>query len=103
VKVLTASVEHWARYWHALSEIDTTLRLRELHSPTSVIAAEHDKSTPPDEMRHLADQIPLAHFEVIPTAPHMTSLECPAETAQALVRHLARVRTLKATRPASET
>jgi pimeloyl-ACP methyl ester carboxylesterase len=66
-------------------------RLSELPCPTSVISAEYDKSTPPNEMRQLAERIPGANFETIPAAPHMTSLECPAETARALVGHLDRV------------
>jgi len=91
MKVLTTTVEQWARYWHSLAEIDTIERLIELRVPTSVISAEYDKSTPPTEMRQLAERIPGAHFEMIPTAPHLTSLECPDETARALVGHLNRV------------
>ena len=58
--------------------------------PTSVIAAELDKSTSASSMRLIADQIPDSHFMVIPRAPHMVSLECPPETADALLSHLAR-------------
>jgi 3-oxoadipate enol-lactonase len=91
-KVLGVRVEHWVQYWHALAQVNTVARLGELgNHPTSVIAAELDKSTPPATMRRIADRIPDAHFVTIPAAPHMTSLECPTGTTKALIEHLDRV------------
>jgi 3-oxoadipate enol-lactonase len=96
-KVLGVSVDHWSQYWRALAEADTVANLRSLgRFPTSVIAAERDKSTPPASMRQIADDVPGAHFETIRAAPHMVSLECPSQTTQALVEHLHRARDAQA-------
>ncbi len=83
-KVRRVPAARWARYWREFSRFDVTDRLASLAVPTSVIAAQHDRSTPPSSMAPIAALLPDASFAVIPGAPHMVSLEQPRATAEAL-------------------
>jgi 3-oxoadipate enol-lactonase len=58
---------------------DATPALSSIRVPTLVIVGAEDALTPPDVARKLADAIPGAKLEVIPTAGHLSNLECPAE------------------------
>ncbi|QQN74354.1 alpha/beta fold hydrolase [Croceicoccus sp. YJ47] len=55
-------------------------RLDRLDPPVSIIAGEVDRSTPPELMRRLADDV-----TVIPDAPHMIALTHPQQLAQAIL------------------
>lgn len=87
-KVRRAIVSDWAASWRALAGISIEQRLPSIQVPTHVIAGEHDASTPPSLMRGFA-AIPGATFDVIEGAPHMISLEKPAELAAAILARLA--------------
>ncbi len=45
--------------------------------PTLVVVGEHDSPSPPAEMKKMADQIPMAQFEYIPQAGHLSNMENP--------------------------
>ena len=65
----------WADVF-SLAEDGTSIRV-----PTHIIAGENDASTPPALMQGFS-AIPGATFDVIEGAPHMVSLEKPAELAE---------------------
>ena len=83
--IAEARVEYWAAAWRGLAEIDTLDRLGSIAAPTHVIAGEHDRSTPPEQMREIADGIPGSRFTVIAGAPHLAALELPGAVADALL------------------
>lgn len=82
--VMRADPDTWAASWRALAEVDTLQRLRDLRMPTRLITGELDRSTPPQLMGTIADQIPGARLTVIEGGPHMLSLERPRELAAAI-------------------
>ena len=83
--IAEAPVAWWAAAWRGLAEIDTLDRLGSIAAPTHVIAGEDDRSTPPEQMRQIADRIPGSRFTVIPGAPHLAALELPDAVADALL------------------
>ncbi|MDA2804035.1 alpha/beta fold hydrolase [Nocardiopsis suaedae] len=76
----------WAANLRALAAVDTRPRLPEITVPTRVVAGGADRSTPADEVRTIADDIPGAEYSVIPGAPHMMALQKPDELAAVLAR-----------------
>jgi 3-oxoadipate enol-lactonase len=68
---------------------DATPSLAAIRVPTLVVVGAEDALTPPDVARKLAGAIPGAKLEVIPTAGHLSSLECPAEFTTAVRMFLA--------------
>jgi 3-oxoadipate enol-lactonase len=68
---------------------DATPGLAAIRVPTLVVVGAEDVLTPPDGARAMAAAIPGAAFEVIPTAGHLSSLECPAEFTTAVRMFLA--------------
>lgn len=68
----------------AIARLDTTDRLKELRCPTLVIAGAEDAGTPPAMGRTIADRVPGACYELIPSASHL----CNIEQAQAFDRLL---------------
>jgi 3-oxoadipate enol-lactonase len=63
---------------------DFTPKLGQIHTPTLVICGEHDKISPPEEMRGFAEQIPQARYVVIAGAGHMAPLEQPVAVNEAI-------------------
>jgi 3-oxoadipate enol-lactonase len=68
---------------------DASDMLAGINVPTLVIVGEHDKLSPPAEMRGIAEKIPGAQFVLIPAAGHMSPLENPGAFSAALIRFLA--------------
>jgi pimeloyl-ACP methyl ester carboxylesterase len=68
---------------------DATTTLPTIRVPTLVVVGAEDTLTPPDGARTMADAIPDARLEVIPTAGHVSNLECPAEFTTAVRMFLA--------------
>ena len=68
---------------------DATPALGGIRVPTLVVVGAEDTLTPPDGAKKLADAIPGAKLEVIPTAGHLSNLECPAEFTTAVRMFLA--------------
>ena len=76
-RLLADDVQGWAATWHAISELDTEPRLKEIRVPTLVIIGEVDLSVPVSRARAMADLIPGAVLHVVAGAPHMAPLERP--------------------------
>jgi 3-oxoadipate enol-lactonase len=69
---------------------DSTPLLAELDGlPTLVIVGDEDELTPPAQSRAMAEAIPGASLVVVRSAGHLTPLERPAETTDALLAFLA--------------
>ncbi len=83
-KVRRAIVSDWVASWRALAGISIEPLLTSIRVPTHIIAGENDASTPPALMQGFS-AIPGASFDVIEGAPHMVSLEKPAELAEAIL------------------
>jgi 3-oxoadipate enol-lactonase len=76
-RLLADNVQGWAATWHAISELDTEPRLKEIKVPTLVIIGEADLSVPVSRARAMADLMPRAVLHVVAGAPHMAPLERP--------------------------
>jgi pimeloyl-ACP methyl ester carboxylesterase len=63
---------------------DATELLPKIRIPTLLICGEHDRISPPDEMRRIAAAMPDARFVEIPNAGHLAPLESPANTNAAI-------------------
>jgi 3-oxoadipate enol-lactonase len=59
----------------ALATLDMTAKLSALRCPTLVIAGADDAGTPPAMGRTIAEQVPCARFELIPSASHLCNVE----------------------------
>jgi 3-oxoadipate enol-lactonase len=68
---------------------DFTADLPGIHVPTLVLVGEHDRLTPPEVARSMADRLPRATLQVIPDAGHVSNLENPEGFNQALLEFLA--------------
>jgi pimeloyl-ACP methyl ester carboxylesterase len=76
----------------AIAGHDTRARLDELASvPTLVLHGADDSLVPPDRGRRLADLIPGARFELIPSCGHLLTTDAEEHTAGAILEHLERV------------
>ena len=78
----------------AVSEIDLYDALPRLTVPTTVIAGEDDRLTPPSHARRIAELLPqLEQLIILPATGHMGPLERPREVNQALLELLGKLRT----------
>jgi pimeloyl-ACP methyl ester carboxylesterase len=68
---------------------DSTTTLPNIRVPTQVVVGAEDTITPQEVARKMADAIPDARLEVIPTAGHLSAMECPAEFTTAVRMFLA--------------
>jgi pimeloyl-ACP methyl ester carboxylesterase len=70
---------------------DTRARLSELAGlPTLVVHGLDDGLVPPDRARELAEMIPGAKLELIPSCGHLLTTDAEEETATAMLAHLDR-------------
>jgi pimeloyl-ACP methyl ester carboxylesterase len=77
----------------AISELELHDALPRLEVPTTVIADEQDRLTPPAHARRIAEMLPrLQRLRVLPETGHMAPLERPDEVYQALVELAAAAR-----------
>jgi pimeloyl-ACP methyl ester carboxylesterase len=90
-RLLSDDAGVFADYWQAMADHDVRDQLARIGVPTTVIAADGDRSVPVDAMRAIADAVPGATFEVI-DGPHILPLENRDGFLAALGRHLDRVR-----------
>jgi 3-oxoadipate enol-lactonase len=67
---------------------DRTGDLPRMAMPALVVVGAEDAVTPPDEARAMADALPDARLVVIPGAGHLTPIEEPEATNQALAEFL---------------
>lgn len=73
------------------SRHDSTSALPGIAAPTLVVVGEHDTITPVDDARAMAEAIPDARLEVIPSAGHLSNLENPGAFNSVLAAFLAAV------------
>ena len=86
--LLATPPEGYAGCCEAIAEHDLRAELGSIQSPTFVIAAEHDPSTPPDHGRLIADAVEGARLTVLPDARHLIAVERPDEVAGLVLDHL---------------
>ena len=72
----------------AIRDADLTADAARINIPTLCVAGDQDGSTPADVVRHTADLIPGAHFELIESAGHIPCVEQPAVLARLIADHL---------------
>ncbi len=87
--VLACPTEVRAGFGSTLSTLDLLDGLDALGVPTVVVAAEHDRLTPPVHARRIAAALADATLVEIPDAGHLTPIEAHAEIT-ALIGELAR-------------
>lgn len=75
-------------YSHALSAHNYSPRLHEILVPTLIIVGEDDESTPLRQSEEMLERIPGARMVVLPTAKHLSNMECVAEFNEALLEFL---------------
>lgn len=61
-------------------------RLREIQTPTLILAGRYDFQFPPEHQAILADRIPNAQLEIIEQAGHNAPMEQPAQVIQIIKR-----------------
>ncbi|WP_051153387.1 alpha/beta fold hydrolase [Nocardia niigatensis] len=76
----------------ALTVDDDPARLRELRCPVLLAAGEHDFQATPPMLRELAELIPDARVETIPTAGHAVFFETTAEFEATIARFVESIR-----------
>lgn len=70
---------------------DATGELGGIDVPVLVLVGEHDGPSPPSVAEEMAEALPNARLEVIPTAGHLSNLEAPEAFNQALESFLTRL------------
>jgi pimeloyl-ACP methyl ester carboxylesterase len=71
-----------------IGRVDMRPTLAAIRCPTLVLVGDTDRLTPPDRSKEIADAIPGARLVIIPDAGHLTTLEQPEATTEALVEWL---------------
>ncbi|MEU8763718.1 3-oxoadipate enol-lactonase [Streptomyces sp. NPDC048659] len=84
----TADPDAYAACCDALAAYDLRERLRDITTPTLLIAGREDPATPPAHLRELADGIPGATLTELPDASHLAPAERPEAVLTALRTHL---------------
>ncbi|MFC4329722.1 3-oxoadipate enol-lactonase [Streptomyces andamanensis] len=79
-----ADPEAYAACCDALAAFDLTGRLRDIRTPTLLIAGRQDPATPPAHLREIADAVPGAALVEIPGASHLAPAQCPGAVLTAL-------------------
>lgn len=87
-RLMTDDPRGWAQGWRAIASLDTLPLLATIRVPSLALAGEVDVSSPPAQLKVIADAIPGAQMTVIPGAPHMLFIEQPDAVARALVDFL---------------
>jgi 3-oxoadipate enol-lactonase len=85
---VSTPAEGYAACCEAIREWDFRSELGRIATPTLVLSAEHDPSTPPESGQTIADGIPGASFHVFPGARHLSNVEQPEAFTAALLEHL---------------
>ncbi|SDX66706.1 Pimeloyl-ACP methyl ester carboxylesterase [Amycolatopsis xylanica] len=64
---------------------DSLALLRETDVPTLVLVGEHDKVTPVDQAKLIAEAAPNSTLQVLPDSAHLTPLEVPDLVSRAIL------------------
>jgi len=76
---LSTDPEGYARCCEAIARWDVTGELTRVAAPVLVIAGAEDPSTPPEQLRAIAAEIPDSRLEVIERARHLVNVEFDAQ------------------------
>ncbi|WP_433795295.1 4-carboxymuconolactone decarboxylase [Actinoplanes sp. CA-252034] len=79
--------ESYARACEALAEFDVRDRLPEIAAPVLAVAGEHDRPTPPDSLRAIADGVLHGRLVVLGGVAHLAPAENPEVVAFLLDQH----------------
>lgn len=82
-----ADDESYARACEALAEFDVRDRLPEIAVPVLAVAGAHDKPTPPDSLRAIADGVGNGRLVVLDGVAHLAPAENPEVVAFLLDQH----------------
>ena len=74
----------------AIAGFDRREALTALRVPTLMLAAEHDRTAPPDVMQRMATKVSGAEYICLPGAGHIVNVEAPAAFNAAVVSFLQR-------------
>ena len=74
----------------AIVAFDRRAALATLGVPTLCLAAEHDRTAPPDVMQRMSQRLPLGDYACIPGAGHLANVENSAAFSQAVIEFLNR-------------
>jgi pimeloyl-ACP methyl ester carboxylesterase len=75
---------------HAIAGFDRREALAAIRVPTLLLAAEHDRTAPPEVMRRMAARLAGSEFECLPDAGHIANVEAPGAFNAALLGFLQR-------------
>lgn len=78
----------WRRALAAMHGFDRRAALAELHAPTLLVAGEHDRVTPPETLRSMADRLVDSRLVTLRGAGHLPQLEQPDDFDAVLVEFL---------------
>jgi 3-oxoadipate enol-lactonase len=76
-RLIAASAAGYAGCCAVLRDTDISTEVARIRAPTLVLAGANDVSTPPDQLRALADTIPGARYRELDAA-HLSNIEQPA-------------------------
>jgi 3-oxoadipate enol-lactonase len=85
---LATDDEAYAQCCEAIRDWDARDALHVVRSPTLVISAADDPSTPPEHQALIAEAIPGARLETIPGARHLANVEFPEPFNRAVLSFL---------------
>jgi pimeloyl-ACP methyl ester carboxylesterase len=74
----------------AIAGFDRRATLATIRVPTLLLAAEHDRTAPPDVMQRMAARIAGSDFVCLPKAGHIANVEAPAAFNAAVLTFLQR-------------
>ncbi|MDJ0394488.1 3-oxoadipate enol-lactonase [Rhodococcus sp. G-MC3] len=86
--VINTADEGYAACCEALAEWDNRADLGRIAAPTLVIAGEQDPSTPPDDLKFIADGIARSSLHVLDPAAHLANVEQAGEVTRLIVEHI---------------
>lgn len=75
--------------WRACADFDMRESITRVEAPTWIIAGGEDKLTPVAYAHFLAERLPAARLQIIPSAGHMVMLEQTGKVVQGLQQFLA--------------
>lgn len=74
----------------AIAGFDRRAALAAIQVPTLLLAAEHDRTAPPEVMQRMATRVPAAEYLCLPGAGHIANVEAPDAFNAAVVTFLQR-------------
>lgn len=80
--------EGYASCCTAIERMDLTADLPSITAPTLVVAGAQDPSTPPEQLRRIAEAVPGARLEVLDPGAHLVNVERPERVSELITTHL---------------